>query len=261
MTRSTITLLTCLALVACGSTRSDPTPPDLPQGRSGVIVEIRDEGGFAPIEASLTSIPRFVVFADGTVVRHVPSADRLDGFPLFRSRLTEPDLTDLLTYLDDLGLAEVDRIDVAEAQNVADAPTTVLTMYDENGPHRLGVYALGIDDPTDPRSAILASMISLLERATPDRDDVYEPPAYQILVSANTVDGRPAAQQDWPLEAAPSDIDEHAIGGWRCVVVTPEEIDPRLIEHRGDAPSAVWTYEDAPYLVLAGPLFPHEDGC
>ena len=69
MTRSTITLITCLVLAACGTARDDTTPPDVPQGRSGVILEIRDEGGFAPVQASLTRIPRFVVFADGSVVR------------------------------------------------------------------------------------------------------------------------------------------------------------------------------------------------
>lgn len=259
-----ITLLTCLVLAACGTASREATPPDVPEGRSGVILEIRDEGGFAPIQASLTRIPRFVVFADGSVVRHEPGAAGPGdgGFPLFQSRLPDADFTDILTYLDDLGLADEDRVDVNEALNVADASTTVLTMYDGNGAHRLGVYALGFEDPTDPRAAILSSMIDLLDAATTAVDgEVYEPPAYEVLVTSDVVDNGLQVQPRWPLDTPPDDLEELGIGPWRCVVVGSSEIGPALTEQRDGASSSVWSYEGAEYLVLTVPLFPHEDGC
>lgn len=259
----TIALVLALALAACGSPDATDDDVDVPEGREGVILEIRDEGGFIPVEMSLTRVPRFVVFDDGTVVSHQFEAGARDdrAVPLFEKRLSDSDFADLLTFEQDLALGDVERIDINEATNVADAPTTVLTSFDETGPHRLAVYALGFDTPSDPRAAILASMIDLLENATTPPGEPYEPPAFEVLVNSEMVNPQLPVAETWPLETTPADMDELEFNGWRCVIVDAEQIDRSLLTGRSGVGASVWTFDGTPHTLLTRPLFPHEDGC
>lgn len=266
--RTTIIVTTILGLVlaACGgdgdATPDQPDEPDPPEGRSGVFLEIGEEGGFVPVAVSLTRVPRFVAFTDGTVVRHAPNRDGADrAFPLFRSELEDAALADLLTFADDMGLSEIDRVDVNEAANVADAPTTTVTLYDEAGAHTLGVYGLSFDEPTDARAAILQSMIALLDEATTPLGEAYEPARYETLVSASDlIPGRPV-QDRWPLQVGPDEMDELGFADWRCAVADAADLDEALLEPSDGPPGSVWSFDGTPHTVLARPLFPHQTGC
>lgn len=264
MKRFTIAVILPLALAGCGSPGSGSDDDmEVPEGRAGVILEIRDEGGFIPVEVSLTRVPRFVVFEDGTVVSHQVEAGAVDGraAPLFENDLSETDFADLLTFVQDLALGDVERVDINEATNVADAPTTVLTYFDEAGPHRLAVYALGFDTPSDPRAAILASMVDLLETATTPPGEPYAPPSFEVLASSEMVNPQLPVEETWPLETAPGEMDDLGFNGWRCVVVDAEEIDRSLPIERNGVAASVWTFDGTPHTLLTRPLFPHEEGC
>ena len=261
-----VTTIAGLTLAACGGSGA-PSPDstdelEIPDGRSGVFLEIGEEGGFVPVTTSLTRVPRFVVFSDGTVVRQATGravADR--AFPLFRSELADEDLADLLTFTDDMGLSEIDRVDVNEAANVADAPTTTVTLYDEAGPHTLGVYGLTFDEPTDARAAILQSMIALLDEATTPLGDPYEPARYEALVSATDVNPNQPVQDPWPLPARPGEMRELGFADWRCAVVDAADVDTALLEPSDGPPGSVWSFEGTPHTVLVRPLFPHQEAC
>lgn len=264
MKRITIALMLTLALGACGSPETTADDDiDVPEGRAGVILEIRDEGGFIPVEVSLTRVPRFVVFEDGTVVSHQVEKGAVDGtaVPLFENDLSETDFADLLTFVQDLALGDVERVDVNEATNVADAPTTVLTYFDEAGPHRLAVYALGFDTPSDPRAAILASMVDLLENATTPPGEPYAPASFEVLANSEMVNPELPVEDTWPLETTPDEMNDLGFNGWRCAVVDAEEIDRSLTIEPNGVAASVWTYDGTPHTLLTRPLFPHEEGC
>lgn len=259
----TIALILTLTLTACGSpgTTADDDI-DMPEGRAGVILEIREEGGFIPVEVSLTRVPKFVVFDDGTVVSHqFETVGDNRAVPLFEKQLSEADVADLLTFVQDLALGDVELVDINEATNVADAPTTVLTHFDETGPHRLAVYALGFDTPSDPRAAILASMVDLLENATTPPGRLYEPPSFEVLVNSEMVNPQLPVEDAWPVGTEPNEMDELGFNGWRCVIVDANDIDRSLLMERNGIAASVWTFDGTPHTLLTRPLFPHEEGC
>ena len=87
-----------------------------------------------------------------------------------KRQLDTETIADLLAFVRDLGLADVDAVDLSDAPNVADASTTVLRYLDGDGEHRISIYALGFGESGDARAAIVESMIARLDEATRDVD-------------------------------------------------------------------------------------------
>ena len=260
-------VVVALVVGACGGGTGDETEPTVPEGTPGdVILEISDEGGFVPVEFNLTRVPRFTVFADGTVV--MPS-DQQFGFPgptirpLVQTKLDGETLTDLLTFVADLGLDDIDSVDLNNAPNVADASTTVVRYLDDAGEHRISIYALGFDSAADARFAIVESMIATLDEATDSAGaDPY--PAERLVVFAQMAQGLDPQQMTsagpWPFGFDPSDRSSEVAGFW-CLTVEGEEARA-VIEVLDDADAmTTWEVDGTDYRVLARPLLPHQEGC
>lgn len=256
-----------LVVAACGGDTGVATDPTVPEGTPGdVILEISDEGGFVPVEFNLTRVPRFTVFANGTVVTPTKQQFTFPGpvvRPLVESKLDDETFADLLTFVDDLGLADVESIDVNNAPNVADASTTVVRSYDDAGEHRLSIYALGFDSAADARSAIVASMVERLEAATSELDgSPYT--AARLVVYALGTDGLDPQQMrnagTWPLEITPEEMTSH-VAGFSCVTIDGDAAD-QLGAMLADADSmTTWTHDGTEFRIVARPLLPHQDGC
>ncbi|HEY5650392.1 MAG TPA: hypothetical protein VIW46_03010, partial [Acidimicrobiia bacterium] len=143
-----VTTSIALVIAACGSggDAGEETDRTVPKGTDGgVILEISDEGGFVPVEFNLTRVPRFTVFSDGSVVTPTDVQFTFPGpslVPLEERSLDETTIADLLAFVDDLGLADIDSVDLSDAHNVADASTTVLRYFDAAGEHTISIYAL-----------------------------------------------------------------------------------------------------------------------
>lgn len=256
-----------LVVGGCGADASDETKPTVPEGTLGdVILEISDEGGFVPVEFNLTRVPRFTVFADGTIV--VPG-DQQFAFPgpsvrpLLRFELDTATLTDLLTFVADLGLEDIDTVDLNNAPNVADASTTVVRYFDESGEHRISIYALGIDSAGDARSAIVASMIATLESAkTQAATSRYEADRFEVYAAGS--EGLDPQQLrnagPWPLDLSPDEFSLQ-VAGFSCATIDGDAVE-RLNDALSDADAmTTWTHGGAEFRILARPLLPHQDGC
>ena len=262
-----VMMLVALVLAACGGDTGDETEPTVPEGTDGgVILEISDEGGFVPVEFNLTRVPRFTVFADGTVVMPVRQQFTFPGpalRPLVESKLDDATFNDVLTFVDDLGLADIDEIALNNAPNVADASTTVVRYFDDVGEHRISIYALGFDSAADARSAIVASMIQKLEAATAELS-ASPHPAGRLVVFAVGAEGLDPQQVrnagTWPLEIAPAEMTSQ-VAGFSCVTIDGDAAAD-LAAMLADADSmTTWTHEGTEFRIIARPLLPHEDGC
>ena len=262
-----VMMLMALAIGACGSEAGDATLPTVPEGTPGdVILEVSDEGGFVPVEFNLTRVPRFTVFADGTVVMPGDQQFAFPGpalRPLVESELDDTTLTDLLTFVDDLGLDEIDSVSLNNAPNVADASTTVVRYFDGGGEHRISIYALGFDPAGDGRSAIVASMIDMLETAK--AEGTVRPYAADRLVAfaAGTEGLDPQQLRNagaWPLGVTPNEMSSQ-VAGFSCTTIDGEAA-ATLTDTLTDADAmTTWTYEGNELRILARPLLPHQDGC
>src|SRR5690606_23412297 len=110
------------------------------------------EGGFVPVEFNLDRMPRYQLMADSTLFFQGPVPEIYPG-PLMpniqKTKVGESVMDDVRALVDELGLADIDeRIDDSGSELVADATTEFITYLDENGAHRLGVYALGLTEGT-----------------------------------------------------------------------------------------------------------------
>lgn len=271
MKRLSILLTLALLIASCGSdsaTTEDPsdTTTTAPSGQEdGIILEISDEGGFVPVEFALLQTPRFTVFSDRSVV--APTGEQF-GFPgpaypeLARFELGDQEFSDLLTFIDDLAIADTDNLDINDAPNVADASTTVIRYWDEIGEHRLSIYALGISE-ADARSAIIQSMSGLLDRAKQATDaETYE--AERVVVFAKVAEGFDRAQVTsggaWPLSITPSEMDAD-VAGYFCTTLSGDDAATAAAALVGANSMTLWELDGAEYQILARPLLPHQEGC
>ena len=260
-------MLMALVLAACGGDTGDETVPTVPEGTPGdVILEVSDEGGFVPVEFNLTRVPRFTVFADGTVVKPGDQQFAFPGpaiRPLVESKLDAATLTDLLTFVADLGLEDIDTVDLSDAPNVADASTTVLRYFDDAGEHRISIYALGFGESGDARAAIVESMIARLTEATSNVDpQPYE--ADRLVVFAQVAQGLDPAQVrsagPWPFDFELADMTSQ-LAGFACRTVEAAEARSVAGILGGVDSVTVWDLDGTDHRVFARPLLPHQDGC
>ena len=261
-------LVLSMVLSSCGSDTGD-TPVETttpPSGQEdGVILELSNEGGFMPVEFSLLQTPRFTVFADGSAVG--PTGDQF-GFPgpafteLSRFQLDDDEFADILAFVSDLGIADVDNLDINDAPNVADASTTVLRYFDDAGEHRISIYALGIDG-TDARGAIIESIGSLLDRAQ-QAGDAEPYVAERVVVFAQPAEGfdRAAVTDggDWPLAITPDEMGSQ-VASYSCATLTGDDATAALDALRGTDSMTLWMYEGVEYQILARMLLPQQAEC
>lgn len=263
-----VTTLTALVIAACGGgDTADETKPTVPEGTPGeVILEISDEGGFVPVEFSLTKVPRFTVFADGTVVTPTGEQFSFPGpalTPLVQRQLDAETISDLLAFVDDLGLADLDAVDLSDAPNVADASTTVLRYFDAGGEHRISIYALGFGESGDARAAIVESMIARLDETTRNVDpEPYQ--ADRLVMFAQAADrldpGMVRGAGPWPFDVGLADMTSE-VAGFACLTVEGSEAIDVSESLDGADSMTVWDLDGTDHRVLARPLLPHQDGC
>ena len=266
------TLATLLALsffaTSCGSEgATDVTVNSTAPGgqEDGVLIEISNEGGFMPVEMSILQVPGFTVFADGSVVT---LAVGQNGFPgpalpsLVRYQLDETTFADILTFTDDLGIADIDELDINDAPNVADAGTTVLRYWDDAGEHRISIYALGIDG-ADGRGAIIQSMMSVLDRARTSGDSAPFVPE-RMVVFAQVAEGFDqavvTAGGEWPLPITPDEMNAQ-VAAFSCATLNGDDAAMAADALAGTTSMTLWDLEGVEYQILARPLLPQQEGC
>lgn len=266
--RTTPALL-LLFVTACGgsgSTASSTIPPDT---EPSVVLEVRDEGGFAPVEWIIARMPRHVLMSDGTLYGPAAITARYPG-PLLPA-VTVADLdgqafSDVLQYAEDIGFAGIDQLRDDEAlQTVADAPDTVVTFFDQTGPHVFSVYGLGfLERPADIRVSLLNEMVMLLDRATASggTGGIFVPQRIEVVagvrempVEQSFLDERP-----WPLPVGFAEMGD-TVAGWRCLTLEGEEMDAALTVFETATQATDWSENGTSYTMVVRYLYPHQEGC
>lgn len=254
-----------MTIAACngGVTTETTAAPDPDQ----VVLTVTSEGGFVPIEFNLERMPRYVLMADGTLYSQGPVPAIFPG-PLLPNvqvtAITDSAFAEIDALIQEVGLPEIDdRLDNTGAEMVADASTEVFTYHDENGEHRLAIYALGIAEGGGSTDRILANeLLQALDAAAaegesrafgPERIQVAAGPALQFEQGMSTTEA-------WPLEVSFEEMDEWAIG-WRCVEITGEAVDGLVSVFSEANQATLWDTGSEELSIKARPLLPGETAC
>jgi hypothetical protein len=285
-----VTLLT-ISLVACadassgsGSTSDSPSTGPLthPTGSDQILLRVAYEGGFIPIEYTLSSMPSVSLYGDGTLI--TPGA-QIDIYPspalpaIQEQHLTEEGVQAILQAALDAGLdTDQDLTDLGSV-GIADASTTVFTLDANGEQHTVRVYALGelgdrpagmSQDEFRARAELQAFVAKLgaLDGFLPDGSidpaTLYEATSARLFVSEYR--GDPDLHQQpvpWPLtEPLVRAGDAVAPGGYRCLPVTGADWTDTLMPAAQSANQLTpWVSDGERWSILFRPLLPDEHGC
>lgn len=235
-----------------------------------LVLQITDEGGFAPLELIINRLPRFSIYADGTLLAPAPVPAIYPGpilMPLQSVPLSDVDLAALLEAIEAVGLPAIDReIDDTLTSRVADATTTIATYVDADGAeHVYGAYALGLVDDEPPREPTekLGELVELLDGflANPG-GGVFEPDRIQLWTN-ETPDVDPDFSQTvtWPLEITPGDFEPEGDFRLGCHVLVGEAGQAAITAFNAANQATVWDFEGTELQLIARVLLPGEPGC
>ncbi len=280
MKRTTPFLLAVIVVAAaCGDddAGTDPTPPtttNVPTTTAApdpdrLVLRITDEGGFAPIEFLVNRMPRYSLYADGTLLYEGPQPAVFPG-PMLPSvlsvRLTADEMDDVTVLVDAIGLPSIDNlIDTTNANRVADATTTIVTYRDPGGiDHVYGVYALGLIDGGTDEMLNLGSLIGLLDAYTSGGGAIGEafvPDRLQVFLGEGPMfEPEFTETLPWPLDVTPAEFADEGLM-LRCTVVEGAAAAEAHEVFSTATRGVVWDLAGTEHVLLARPLLPDEAGC
>jgi hypothetical protein len=263
-----VALAAWLAVTACGGGAGGlESELKLSDDPGSVLLMVKDEGGFVPVEFMVGQGPRLVLLRDGTLITPGPMIEIYPG-PLVtnyqQSTLDEEMMLFVLEELDALDFDAIENeINDEAASSVADASTTVVTFYNQDGAHTFSVYALGFGmQVSDARVTILANLIDRISQVGFSGSGSYDWEAMQVMagVSQNPPDPEFSTTLPWPLSVAFTDMVDTGFG-WRCATFEGDE-SAALLEAFGQANQATqWDESGTEYQIRVRPLFPGEEPC
>ncbi len=275
MRRKLIPALTLVLFVgACGGGGGLAADLKLNDDPQSVLLVVRDEGGFVPLDFQVRQGPRLVLLRDGTLITTGPMIELYPGpmlIPYQQVKLDDETMLFVLEELDTLGFVNiVDETNNEAAQFVADASTTVMTFFNQDGPHRFGVYGLDMGglgggvEITDPRVSQLANLVAELQDAGfSSPAGPYEPAAIQVVAGISEFSPDPAFANvlPWSLPVTYEEMAESGIPGWRCATFEGSEMETLLAEFSAANQLTTWEAGGTEYALAVRPLFPGEEPC
>lgn len=261
-----------------GGTGSTGPGIDHPTGSTELVVRVELEGGFVPIEYTLTRVPSWSLYGDGRVIVEGPQIEIYPGpaLPnLLTFRITEEAVQAILEAAREAGLMHGDARYPQPC--VADAPTTVFTVTAEGRTSVVSAEALdlgpsscpGVDEEARGKLRTFWAKLTDLASWLPEGQVGPEEPyvASEIRVFVGPYRSEPDLAQEpvtWPLEAPLARFGEpfeKAGERMRCGVVSGaglETLRP-LFERANEL--TPWQSGGERYRLLLRPLLPDEHGC
>lgn len=264
-----------LLFAACSTSGAETI--DHPTESADVLLRISTEGGFIPVEYSLTHIPEFTLFGDGTVIVTGPM---IEIYPqpalpnLQTTSLSEEAVQKVLAAAKEAGLMANNK-DYGQP-TVADAATTTIVVNAEGQSYTSRIYALGFEqdagqslttDQKKDRAAVSDFIarsfdLGVFQVGTTDWQE-YEFAALAIYVMPidpgfqDYSDVQPN-RLDWPL------VDLSALGepvqpqGFKRLVVSGEDL--KTLQPLLDQATQItlWISGDSEYHLYFRPLLPSE---
>ena len=234
-------------------------------GDDEALLQITSEGGFAPVEFALANGPRYTLLGDGRLIYQGLTTLEYPGQlvpPFMVATLDSNQMGAVLAMVDDIGLPDIDDEVDDEAMNmVADATTEVVTFWDENGAHRLAVYALCLEESPSARNEAFLELIQTFDQFTAETPaEPYVADQVRVIAGPGAVDPEFEDVRPWPLPDTDFSDWETLPNGWHCQVV--EGAVPDAFESATQA--TTWEHPDGtsePLLLLVRPLLPGEPDC
>ncbi|WP_250035230.1 hypothetical protein [Paractinoplanes maris] len=246
-----------------------------PQGGDELVARVESSGGFVPPDRTVGSLPSISVYADGRVITEgpVPAIYPGPALPNLQVVMLSPDqLQQLIKEAGDAGVSS--GTDFGRP-NVADAPTTRVTVTTAEGTQSVAVEALNEAQADDPmldaaQEAARAKLAGFVDKlgdlaagGDPSSTTAYQPESMAVLARPWT---KPAAgdvaqpEIAWPGPALPGDYLNPAfkIG---CVVVSGAEAGKVVAAAKKANQMTPWTAGGEKYLITFRPLLPDETGC
>jgi hypothetical protein len=251
-----------ILVAACGGGGGDG---GVAVGDDEAVLQITSEGGFMPVEVALASGPRYTLLGDGRLIYQGYTTLEYPGGlipPYMVATLDSNQMNAVLAMVEDIGLPDIDDETDDEAMNmVADASTEVVTFWDENGAHRLAVYALGIDESPSERDQAFLELIQTFDQFTAGAPaEAYVAEQLRVVAGPGMVDPQFEDVRPWPLPAKDFSDWDTLPNAWHCSV-TDGPI-PEVFE--GATQATTWEHPDGasdPLLLLVRPLLPGEPDC
>jgi hypothetical protein len=286
--RSLMTPLLVLGIVAtaCANASSTIGGPgdgglDHATGAGDLLLRISNEGGLLSPEYTLTAMPPFSLFGDGTVVTPGAQIELYPGPalpPLVATPVTEEGIRAILRAGVDAGLDEDHEYTDLGAVGIADASTTVFTLTVDGATHVTKVYALGelgqqpagmSDQEFDARTRLLdfQSSVQDLRGTFPagsiGEDRIFSPAGLRLFVSRYRPEqGLEQRAVDWPLATPLSAFGEPAaLAAYRCGAVTGADLGAVLPLARRANQLSPWRSQGESYGIVFPQLLPDESGC
>ena len=258
---------TTMTLAACGAGGGRIT---LPSDPDAVVLQIHSEGGFAPIEQTLSWGPTYTLLADGRLIFPGAVIEIYPGPLLANTQIitiTEEQMDEILGLIEQVGLPDmVDEHDDSAGSNVADATTEVFTFWDaDRAPHIYSVYALGFQpDPIQATEAAIELVDALSTASFSGVSEEYVSDRVQVIAGVSGIVPDPGFEdiRPWPLEGEDPGEWAEIEPGFKCKVFGPETIEL----FRSATQLTQWLHPDpmmdAPaYFLAVRPLHPGEPGC
>ena len=271
--RSLFVVALIVVLTGCGGSGSGGLADslNLNEDPSSTLLVVESGGGFLPVDLVVNQGPGLVLMRDGTLIGQGPQIEIFPG-PLLAnwqtSQLDQETLLFVLEELDAIGFDEIDQVENNDAANtVADAPTTTVTFYNQDGEHSFSVYALGLDTNTsDARVPILANLVQeLFDAATRGTGADYQPERIQVVARDGAGQFDPADPtvnfRDWPLPLSFEEMGALDIEGWRCATFEGSEMEQLLEVFEGANQQTYWTEGEVDHRLGVRPLFSFEEPC
>jgi hypothetical protein len=251
-----------------GATGSGSAAPD----PDGLVLRVRQEGGFLPPERIVGRIPEVSVYADGRVITLGPQIAVYPGPALPNLQVLRLDPAEVGRLVDEATTAGVRPGADFGRPGVADAPTTVVTVAAADGTRTVSVEALGEAQPDDPQltpaqqqaRARLAAFVQKLRDMPAADQQPYRPETLAALAQpyAEPDDGLPEQPGPvaWPGPALPGEYLNPAVE-IGCVTAAGAQLDEVLAVVQNANQNTPWTSGSGRYTVTFRPLLPDESGC
>jgi hypothetical protein len=270
-----IALALIVTMAACGGGGSAGGSIEHPTGKGEVVLRVFSSGGFVPVSYSLTELPGFTLYGDGTVIITGPVIMIYPGPALPNLQTTtvsEEAVQAILSAAREVGLC---ANDVNYGQpGITDIPTTTVIVNADDTTYRSDIYALGMESGASGLSfeqqqarAAINDLVGKLADLTAFQPGEIEWTAYAystlavysepVIPGADTADVEPN-RLEWPLG------DLSALGqavqpeGYRRVDISGADLvdlQP-LLEQATQI--TLWTSGGREYHLYFRPLLPDE---
>jgi hypothetical protein len=281
-TRALAVSMVVLSLLAAGCGRLTTAGSggiDHPTGPADLVLRMDVGGGFVAPAYELRRIPTWSVYGDGWIITEGPQIEIYPGpaLPSIQVQtITEEGIQAILEAAEAAGLLGPDR---TYGQGcVADAPTTMFTVYADGTKHVVSAYALGMvpgscpGEDTEARaklarfSAKLSGLAGWLPTGSLGEQDQFAFSEIRVYVQPYAGSPEPGLHQaavDWPLsDPLPSFGEADATyGDFRCGVVGGADLAKLLPDAQRANELTPWRSGGSDFSLIFRPLLPDEHSC